>query len=319
MRRLLLAVVVLALIGAVAFFVATIPQRIDAAALPRHKPDVKNGAYIFTAAGCASCHSAPPGAKCDDPASTDKSKLAGGRCLRTPFGTFYMPNISPDPETGIGGWTDIQFVNAVMRGVSPSGVHYYPAFPYTSYQKMRYEDALDLKAYLDTLPPVKSQVPGHEIGFPFSIRRGLGLWKLRYLEGRQFEPDPSRSESVNRGAYLAEALAHCGECHTPRDSLGGKDDKWRYAGGPAPEGTGRIPNITPHENGIGSWSEKDIAYALETGLTPSFDSFGGAMAQVQSGMAKLTAADRAAIAAYLKALPPVASPPRQREKKAAAR
>ena len=143
MRRLFWTAVILAMLGCIAFYVLTRPQMIGAGELPRHTPDVANGEYIYFAGGCASCHSAPASAKCDDPKATDKRKLAGGRCLETPFGRFYMPNISPDREAGIGGWSDIQFINAMMRGVSPSGSHYYPAFPYTSYQRMSYSDLLD--------------------------------------------------------------------------------------------------------------------------------------------------------------------------------
>lgn len=307
MRRLLLMGIALAAFGGAAFYGLTIPRIIEAAALPAHKPDVKNGEYMFRAGGCASCHSAPATAKCDDLKSTDKRILAGGRCLITPFGKFYIPNISPSHDAGIGGWSDIQFVNAVMRGVSPSGSHYYPAFPFTSYQRMRYEDVLDIKAFIDTLPAVKSRIPDHDLGLPFRLRRGLGLWKMLYMDGRQFRPDPARGKSVNRGAYLVEGAGHCGECHSPRDLLGGIVTSKKFSGGPAPEGKGRIPNITPHKSGIGSWSADDIAYSLETGLMPSFDSFGGTMVEVQSNMAKLTPDDRAAIAAYLKSLPAIAS------------
>ncbi len=313
MRRLFWAAVILAIIGGVAFYVLTMPRMIDAGELPRHTADVANGEYMFFAGGCASCHAAPASSKCDDPKSTDKRKLAGGRCLITPFGRFYVPNISPDRESGIGGWSDIQFVNAMVRGVSPSGSHYYPAFPYTSYQRMRYEDLLDLKAFMDTLPAVKSQVPGHDLALPFRLRRGLGLWKLLYLDGKQFSPSRGQDEKVARGAYLVEGPGHCGECHSPRDPLGGALSDARYSGAPNPEGKGYVPNITPHKTGIGAWSGEEIIDALETGLTPSFDSFGGTMVAVQENMAKLTAADRAAIAAYLKSLPAVASAPRKKE------
>ncbi|RME97080.1 MAG: hypothetical protein D6773_16255 [Alphaproteobacteria bacterium] len=178
---------------------------------------------------------------------------------------------------------------------------------------MRYEDVLDLKAYLDTLPAVRSSVPDHELPLPFRFRRALGLWKLLYLDGRQFTPREGVSDLVNRGAYLVEGPGHCGECHTPRTLLGGMDLSRRFGGAPAPDGKGYIPNITPHKTGIGDWSEKDIAYALETGLTPSFDTFGSTMALVQSNMARLTPRDRAAIAAYLKTVPPVASKARKRD------
>jgi mono/diheme cytochrome c family protein len=313
MRRLLAAVAILGVLGAAVFFFLTTPRTVDAASLPKHTPDLANGETMFYAGGCASCHAAPASGKCDDPKAADKKVLAGGRCLITPFGTFYVPNISPDPESGIGGWSDLDFVNAMTRGVSPSGQHYYPAFPYTSYQHMRFDDLLDLKAFLDTLPAVKSSVPGHELALPFRLRRGLGLWKLLYLDGKPFAPPPGASDQVARGAYLVEGPGHCGECHTPRDMLGGPVAGAKLSGAPAPEGKGYIPNITPDDTGIGKWSADEIAEALATGFTPSFDSFGGAMVAVQENMAKLPAADRAAIAAYLKSIPPVASKPRKKD------
>jgi mono/diheme cytochrome c family protein len=233
--------------------------------------------------------------------------LAGGAALKTPFGTFHAPNISPDREAGIGGWSTLDFVNAMTRGISPGGRHYYPAFPYTSYQRMRLTEVVDLKAFLDTLSPATTRPPGHELPFPFNIRRGLGLWKLLHLDGKPFGPDPAADEIVNRGKYLVEGPGHCGECHTPRDGFGGLDRSRWLAGGPNPEGKGRVPNITPHADGLADWSEDDIAYALETGFTPEFDSLGSSMADVQLNMAHLPATDRQAIARYLKSVPPLAS------------
>jgi mono/diheme cytochrome c family protein len=274
---------------------------------PADAPSVENGRYVFYAGGCASCHAAPASAKCDDPKSGDGLKLGGGRCLKTEFGTFYVPNISPDKQAGIGGWSDAGFINAMTRGVSPKGTHYYPAFPYATYQHMKRQDLLDLKAFLGTLEPVSSKAPDHQLSFPYNIRWGLWLWKWLNLDGKTFEPDPSKPAAVNRGAYLVEALAHCGECHTPRGSMGGmKLSKW-LSGARTPDGKGFVPNITPDATGIKSWSGKDIAYALETGFTPEGDAFGSEMAKVQENMAKLTAEDREAIAAYLKSVPPVAS------------
>lgn len=270
------------------------------------KPDIEAGRYMFYAGGCASCHAAPA-EKCDDPKYTDAAKLIGGRCLKTEFGTFYVPNITPEPATGIGGWTNDQFIRAMTQGVAPDGRNYYPAFPYASYQRMTRKDLIDLKAYLDSLPPVASQVPPHSLSFPYNIRMGVGFWKWLYLDRRQFLPDPAKSEQLNRGTYLAEGPGHCGECHTPRDRMGGMREDARMSGAPSPEGKGRTPNITPDASGIGSWSVKDIVYALETGIKPDGDVMGGAMAAVQTNMAHLTPADREAIAVYLKALPPVKS------------
>lgn len=303
MRKWITATVVAGVAAAVAFWILTEPLTVAPGALPAHDVDLANGERMFHAGGCASCHIAP--------GSKDNTRLAGGVALKTPFGTFHAPNISPDPQDGIGGWTDLQFVNAVMRGVSPSGSHYYPAFPYTSYQRMAYADVLDLKAYIDTLPAVKSTVSGHDLPLPFRLRRGLGLWKLLYLDARQFQPDPAASPEINRGAYLVQGPGHCGECHTPRNLIGGPIEDRMLAGGPAPEGKGVIPNITPDPTGLGDWSAKDIAYALESGFTPEFDAFGGSMVAVQENMAKLPTEDRDAIAAYLKSIPPVKSAPKK--------
>ena len=283
-----------------------------------YTPDVKNGAYIFTAGGCASCHAAPATDKCDGSRSKDERELVGGRCLKTDFGTFYVPNITPDKETGIGKWSRNDFIKAMKKGVSPGRENLYPAFPYASYQHMTLTDLADLKAFLDTLPAIASNVPKHELSFPYNIRAGLSVWRGLYLDGKTFKPDPAKSELVNRGAYLVEGPSHCGECHTPRDRLGGMIQAKKLSGAPNPDGKGRIPNLTPHETGLGKWSEKDIVYALETGLTPDGDAMGGTMAKVQQNMAKLTARDREAIAAYLKSIPPVASAKPDDDKKESA-
>ncbi len=304
MRRALLALLALVLAGAILFYVLTVPVTLPASALPAHTPDLANGEYMFTAGGCAECHAAPA-KKCDDKKTQDKTVLAGGRCLKTPYGVFHVPNISPDKETGIGNWTTLDFVTAIKRGVAPDGEHLYPAFPYPSYQRMTYEDLIDLKAYLDTLPAVKNEVPEHEIRFPFNIRRALGLWQKLYVDGKGFTADPKASAELNRGAYLVQGPGHCGECHSPRNLLGGIIASEAFAGARNPEGKGRIPNITPSDDGIGDWSKADIVDLLETGNLPDGDVVGGTMAAVQDNMAKLTDEDRKAIAAYLKALPPL--------------
>lgn len=310
MRRLLKLLVPLAVIGLAGFWVLTIPRTIEASALPKHTVDITNGEVIFHVGGCSSCHASPATSACDNPKSTDKAKLGGGRCLKTPFGVFYVPNISPDHETGIGSWSDAQFATAMQRGVAPDGSHYYPAFPFASYQRMRIEDVLDLKAFLMTLPVVSSRAPAHELALPFKLRRGLGLWKLLFLDGRPFEPDAKLGPEENRGKYLVEGPGHCGECHTPRNFMGGFLADKKLAGGPAPEGDGWIPNLTsaPAPDGLGSWSKSDIDGSLALGMLPSGDFFGGPMVAVQENMALLPVADRAAIAAYLKALPAIANP-----------
>ncbi|MDQ4059772.1 MAG: cytochrome c [Pseudomonadota bacterium] len=300
-RRLLIAGVVLAVIAGLVFWFLTSPKTLQAADLPQHQPDLANGERMFWAGGCAGCHS---------PKHEEATKLAGGIPLKTPFGTFYAPNISPHPEAGIGRWSELDFVNAMLRGVSPDGAHYFPAFPYLSYQRMRTEDVLDLFAYLKTLEPIPARAPAHDIGFPFNIRRGLGLWKLINLDGKRFAPDPQKSELVNRGAYLVEGAGHCGECHTPRNLFMGLDHSRWLAGGVAPEGDAVIPNITPHPDGIGSWSEKDIVEALTSGFTPDYDSLGGPMTAVVRHTSRLPEEDRRAMAAYLKAVPPIPGKPK---------
>jgi mono/diheme cytochrome c family protein len=303
MRKLVVAVVLLVLAAGLAFWVLTMPRRLDAAALAElHPGDAARGERIFWAGGCISCHGRP-GAKGDA-----RLELAGGLELKTPFGTFVPPNISPDRTDGIGAWSLEDFANALKRGVSPEGRHYYPAFPYPSYARMKLGDIADLFAFIKTLPPVSSRTPPDQVSFPFSVRRGVGLWKLLYLSDKPVVSLPADApEKVKDGQYLVEGPGHCGECHTPRSSLGGtRDDLW-LAGAVAVEGKGHVPNITPGEGGIGEWSEKDIAYFLESGFTPDFDSVGGAMVDVQEDIAHLPAADREAIAAYLKAVPPHAN------------
>ena len=303
MRRLVVTLLVLAMAGAVVFYVLTMPRAVPASALPAHTADIANGEYMFTAGGCAECH-ATPVKDCADLKVEDEHVLAGGRCLKTPFGVFNVPNISPDKEMGIGNWSTLDFINAMKLGVGPGGVHLYPAFPYASYQHMRYEDMIDLKAYLDTLPAAENEVPAHELSFPFNIRRGLGLWQRLYVDGKTFTPDPKASEKINRGAYLVLGPGHCAECHSVRNILGGIVKSKKFAGAPNPDRKGNVPNITPSDDGIGDWVEEDIAYLLETGNTPDFDTIGSNMVAVQENMAKLTPEDRAAIAAFLKSLPP---------------
>ncbi|MCX5512186.1 cytochrome C [Kaistia algarum] len=301
LRRLAFVVLALLIAGGAAFWLLTMPRPLSAAVLPEGKGDPAKGELLFWAGGCASCHAAP-GSKGDD-----RLKLAGGEAIASPFGTFHAPNISPDKTNGIGNWTTLDFVNAMKLGLGPQGQHLYPAFPYTSYQRMPIGDLVDLKAFLDTLPAVATANQPHELPFPFSVRRGVALWKLLYLDDQTFEPDPSKSDEINRGAYLVNGPGHCNECHTPRSAIGGLDRSRALAGAPDPSGKGTIPNITPGKGGIGDWSADEIANFLETGMTPDFDSVGGTMVEVQENMAKLPASDRAAIAAYLKDLAPIDS------------
>jgi mono/diheme cytochrome c family protein len=301
MRKVLIALALAVLAGAVGGWVLTEPQSLAAGALGPHTANFDNGRTMFFAGGCASCHVTPN--------QDDRSRLGGGLALTSPFGTFHVPNISPHPQDGIGSWSEADFVTAMTKGTSPDGRHYYPAFPYASYQRMRLEDVRDLFAYLKTLPPVAGRPPDHDLGFPYNLRRAVGLWKWLYLDGKPFAADPALPADVARGAYLVEGPGHCAECHSPRDALGGIIPAQRFAGGPNPEGKGWVPNITPA--GLKDWSADDIAYLLETGMTPEGDSIGGSMAPVIRNMEQLSPADRAAIAAYLKALPPVEGPKRR--------
>lgn len=296
MRRIVRLLAALAVIGAGAFWYLTAPETEPAENLAGLTGDAGRGALVFAAGGCGSCHSAP-GAE-----GAARLELGGGRRFPSPFGTFLAPNISPDREHGIGGWSVADLVNAMRHGTSPEGAHYYPAFPYTSYARASLQDIADLHAYLMTLPPVARPSAPHEVGFPFSIRRLLGGWKLLFArhDGPVVAEVPPAAE---RGRYLVEGLGHCGECHTPRNGLGGLDYSRWLGGAPNPTGKGRIPNITP---GALDWSQADIAYYLETGFTPDFDSAGGEMAEVVQNTAQLTPEDRASIAAYLKAVPQVA-------------
>jgi mono/diheme cytochrome c family protein len=299
-RRLILALVVLVAVAGAVFWFLTAPRGLEPESVANLAPgDAARGERIFWAGGCIACHGRP-GAKGDA-----RLELSGGLELKTPFGVFVPPNISPDKADGIGAWTLADFANALKRGVSPEGRHYYPAFPYPSYARMKLADIADLFAFMKTLPAVSGRAPPDRVAFPFSVRRGIGLWKLLYLSDKPVVSLPADApQKAKDGQYLVEGPGHCGECHTPRDFLGGtKDDLW-LSGAVAVEGKGHVPNITSGEGGIGDWSEKDIAYFLESGFTPDFDSVGGSMVDVQEDIAHLTAADREAIAAYLKAVPP---------------
>ncbi len=260
--------------------------------------DVANGEQVFHQSGCASCHAAPTAV------GEAKKLLTGGQHFKTDFGTFIAPNISSSSIHGIGAWSVLEFTNAVQKGVSPDGRHYYPAFPYTSYVRMKTADVVDLYAYMKTLPASETPSQTHQTSFPFNIRRGLGLWKQLYLNDAPVLSISNDTE-LERGQYLVEGAGHCSECHTPRNPIGGlKKDMW-LAGGPNPDGDGKIPNITPDGTGIGSWSESEIVDYLKTGFTPEFDSVGGSMVAVIENTSRLPDADLSAIAKYLKSVPAI--------------
>ena len=296
------------LVIAVAGWMLSAPRPVVAAVSPalERGGDVERGKLFFNAGGCASCHATP--------GQDDRLKLGGGLELKSPFGSFIAPNISSHKTDGIGVWKVADLVNAMQAGVSPSGEHYYPAFPYTTYGKAEVEDIRDLMAYLRTLPAVAGKAPEHRIAFPFNIRRGLGLWKLASVDPRPLIPDPQQSAEWNRGRYLTEAFGHCAECHSARDFKGTIIADFRYAGGADLEGTGWVPNITQHGDGVAEWSAKDIAWMLKSGDTPDGDVVGGSMKSVVKNLAELPDADRNAIAVYVKTLPGRASPPKPAKK-----
>lgn len=263
---------------------------------------LEQGEYLVKAGGCLGCHTAEGG-----------QVLAGGRALESPVGTFYTPNITPDPQTGIGNWSDGAFVRALQYGANPRGVHYYPAFPYTAYTGLDQRSLLAMKAYLFSLEPVHQPNRDHELAWYANFRAGLRPWKLLNFQAQRFETDPARGRNWNRGALLARHLGHCAECHSPRNWMGGIIDDYRYAGNPDGLGNGLgngpVPNITPHEQGIAEWSLNDLELFLELGMDPSGDFVGGEMAMViEASTSQLPAEDRRAIGEYLLSLPPRQAP-----------
>ena len=263
-------------------------------------PDLANGRSLFYAGSCGTCHASPN--------QKDETHLGGGLALTSGFGTFYMPNISPDKADGIGDWTTPQFVRAMREGVSAHGENEYPAFPYTSFQRMTENDLRDLFAFIKTLPVVAGKARDHDLKFPFTMRRGVGLWKLAFLDGEPLAADPKRSPAWNRGRYLVEGPGHCAECHSPRNLAGAIISNKRFSGAPDPEGHGYVPNITQDDTGIGYWSQREIDDYLSTGLTPINTQAGASMAAVIANLAHLSPDDRADMAEYIKSLPAIDAP-----------
>lgn len=293
--RIMRWLVVLGLVAAGGLYVMARPRPLAAAAVANLTGDPARGELVFWAAGCASCHMA-------DKATGDAQLvLSGGQRFPSNFGTFIAPNISQDPDQGIGDWSLLDLANAITRGVSPEGEHYYPALPYGSYAKMEMQDVADLYAFMKTLPADPTPSQPHELGFPFNIRQSIGGWKLLFLSDDWVLPG-NLTPTATRGRYIAEAMAHCGECHTQRNILGGLDTARWLGGAPNPSGDGRVPNITPGKLG---WAAVDIVQYLTTGFTPEYDSVGGHMAHVVENMARLPESDRQAVAEYLLAVPSV--------------
>ncbi|MEX1035439.1 MAG: cytochrome c [Sneathiella sp.] len=264
----------------------------------RAQEESGKGAYLTAAGGCYGCHT---------DIKNDGEPFAGGRPLETPFGIFYTPNITADPETGIGNWSDDEFLSALKEGIGPSGHPYFPAFPYTSYTRMTDEDALAIKAYLMSMPTVIQENRPHDVSPPFSWRWLQWGWRLLFFDEGPYVPPIGATEQVARGGYLVEALTHCGECHTPRNFLGGSYKSFYLAGAANGAEGELVPNITPDEaTGIGDWSEGDLVSFMSDGMMPNFDNVQGSMAEaIDHSLSKLTEEDRAAIAAYLKNIPPI--------------
>ncbi len=258
--------------------------------------DAKKGAYIYHLAGCADCHT---------DVKNKGQPLAGGRAMKTPFGTFYTPNITSDKKTGIGNWNEAQFVAALKQGLAPDGSPYFPSFPYPSYTKMTAADAADLWAYLKTVPAVDSSNKEHDLNWPFSWRFLVWFWRWLFFEDGPDPPAPEKDQPWQRGRYLVNALSHCGECHTPRNFLGGVKQDMYLAGWTEGPG-GLVPNITPDsDTGIGGWSADDLGTLLSMGMLPDGDFAGGEMAEVVENTGKLSADDLSAMVAYLRNIKPI--------------
>lgn len=293
MLRALRNLAVLGVIGGGAVLFVTRPSPLDPETVAGLAGDAARGEAVFWAAGCASCHMAP------EAKGEDQLILKGGQRFASPFGTFIAPNISQDPDHGIGAWSLLDLANALKRGVGREGEHLFPALPYGAYAKMELQDVADLYAYLKTLPADPTPSAEHEVGFPFNIRAGVGVWKLLFLSD-DWVIAGDLTDSQARGRYLAEAMAHCGECHTPRNILGGlKTGAW-LTGAPVPGTTGRSPNITPAKL---TWTAEELMNYFTTGFTPDFDVVGGHMAYVVENLARLPETDRQAIIDYLALVP----------------
>ena len=268
------------------------------AAAASARGDAKHGEYLVKAGGCVGCHTA----------SEKDPPFAGGRALKTPFGTFFGPNITPHPQAGIGRWSEADFVRAMRHGRRPDGANYFPAFPYPSYTKISDSDLRDLWAYLRTLPPSSRLNQEHDLWFFVGWRFLVTVWKWFFFTPGPFTSIPSVSELVNRGAYLVHALGHCGECHTPRNFLGGPRRGRFLAGGKTPEGK-RVPNLTPSR--LKPWSDGELKEFLLSGVTPDGKAAAEIMDEVvRNTTSQLTPEDLSAIIVYLRALPPLPDEPR---------
>ena len=267
---------------ALIYFFVTNPQKVEIDTIYFSEADSDRGAYIFLAVGCSDCHVAE--------GETEKTQLSGGQKFKTDFGVFIAPNISNSREHGIGGWKFEDFYQAIKFGQSPEGQHYFPAFPYVAYSKIRDQDIADLWSFWKTLPSIETPNLEHEIQFPFNIRRNIGIWKALYMPKNFVDPIDDRA------TYLVEALSHCAECHTPRSVIGGLNrSKW-MRGAANPSGQGFIPSIHPSDLG---WSEAEVIEYLSSGFKPDFDVASGKMITVIENTSKLSLSDRTLIADYI--------------------
>ena len=257
---------------------------------------IERGEYLTRAADCAVCHTAKGG-----------TPFAGGRAFVLPFGTLYSTNITPDPETGIGNYTDADFLNAVHKGVGRSDAKLYPAMPYASYTYMSDDDALAIKAYLFTLKPLHAPAPRNTLSFPFNQRSLMGIWSMMFNPDARFEPNADRSDEWNRGAYLAEAMGHCGECHTPRNLEFALNNRKKFAG--AIQAGWRAYNITSdHGSGVGAWSDADLAHYLSTGHADGRGTAAGPMGEaIDESLSHLRPSDIKALVTYLRTVPSIDS------------
>lgn len=261
--------------------------------------DAKRGAYLTKAAGCVGCHTE---------AKKDATPYAGGRALKTSFGTFYGPNITPHPSAGLGRWSEADFVRALRLGLRPDGAHYFPAFPYPSFTRINDADLRDLWAHLRTLPASARPSQAHDLKFPFGWRFLVVGWKWLFFSPGPYSADQKQTPVLQRGAYLVEALGHCGECHTSRNFLGGpKRDRPLAGAAKGPEGD-RVPNLTPAK--LKKWNDAELKSFLQTGLTPEGDVAAETMGEViRNTTGELTPDDLVAMIGYLRALPPIADEP----------
>jgi mono/diheme cytochrome c family protein len=291
-------VAVLLAAAAAAFWALTRPSPLPASAIPAHSPSLANGETLFHAGSCLACHHAP-----DDASGPDRSLPSGGAPFKTPIGVFYPGNLTPDPETGLGRWSEADFVDAMQRGISPRGTHYFPAFPYPSYRSITMADLLDLRAYLMSLRPVRSPRRGPDVPLVGLARRGVGLWKRIAFSRPPYSPDPARGASWRRGAYLVHGAGHCGECHTPRNLLMVPDEGRYLAGGPHPGGEGKVPGLRGLVARKRYKDVADLTLALENGETLGYEHLSsGGMAKIQENLARLPDPDVRAIAEYLLSL-----------------